>query len=79
MIGDHLYSPESKALGAIFLIFSDSRHTVKNVNNTSPTPAATMNPTGTVKARFIIPMPFKNNAVSGLITRADTAKTDAGR
>ena len=68
------YSPESRALGVIFLIFRDSRHTVTNANSTSPTPAAAMNPTGTVKVHFTIPMSLKNNAVSGFITRLDTVR-----
>lgn len=63
------YSPESNARGVIFLILKDSRQTVKNANSTTPIPAAVMKPIGIVNVHFTIPIPFKNNAVRGLIMK----------
>ena len=66
-MGSPFYSPESNALGAIFLIFKDNRQTVANENSTSPAPTMAINPIGTVNVHFTIPMPLKNNAVKGLM------------
>lgn len=63
------YSPIRSTLGAIFLIFKDSRHTIPKADSTIPTPAATVRPTGITNVHFTMPIPLKNTAVRGFITK----------
>ena len=62
-----LYSPVISAIGVFFLILKDNRHVARNVNNTNPAPAVILNASETLNVHFTIPIPFKNNAVRGLM------------
>lgn len=59
----------SSAQGAIFLIRRESRQAIPKASATNPAPAAAMNPIGTIKVHFTIPMPLRNSAIKGLINR----------
>ena len=59
----------SSALGAIFLIFRDSRQAMQKAKKIRQTASAAMSPTGTENVHFTIPMLLKNKATSGLMIR----------
>ena len=66
------YSPTSKARGAIFRIFNDSRHAIAKANSISPIPAAEVNAIGIVNVHFTTPMLLKNIDITGLIIMLQT-------
>ncbi len=59
------------------MIRRDSRQAIPKESTTRPAPAAAMKPPGTIKVHFTIPMPLRNSAIKGLISRLLTISPTA--